>query len=587
MPRPKIGSVAVAAAALVTAVLAAPSSVAATDTYGDSMTVTFGTNAHSTVAVDLVLPAPGDARRVARVTFKWQQWNPTYQGSSTGSFTVETPQCTADAECRVHAEVPTGRMMNGVQIPVSVVVSDGSGTIGSTSRDLNIQNPKPTIALTAPGNYATFWNEQVTIAADATPSSSGTAIKQVRFYVNPTGKEDDPYSVDDTAPYSVAVPSSQIAESTKRGTLYAVAEDVEGNLSQYGSETTKPFIRYVRVGPPPTVSWLAPAVDGAPAGGMSNEALLHWYTELPDSAPPGETDPTTPYIDRIEISRDGEPLVDMRYSDPIGCCNDFGDRKKVRATESNLYWRAVSGMTPGEHTVTLRVTTSYGSVGTATRRFVVTDGVKLGRVMSGTHVVEDGRIVTAGTWVPLRFYVAGKVPGSALTYYDVLRGDESLIGGSAGCQLAQWWDCPEQITVRTKWSVPSKPGTYTLTFVGQESFDAAPTTTTRTFKVQPAGAIRVGVSTNVVRVGKPVTVSGRVVRTDTGHGVRGVPVTLQWRKAGTTRWTSVVSRTSRLGGRVRALPVRRSTGFYRWVSPGVLGRLGPSRSKALKVRVDH
>ncbi len=489
MPRLSIGTAAVAAAALVATALAPPS-IAAADTYGDSMTVVFGTNEHSSTPVDLTLPAPGDSRRVAKVTFRWQQRTPTYQGSSTGSFVVETQECVADAECQVHAEVPTGRMNNSIMSSVSIIVSDGTETIGSTSRTLNIQNPKPTVAFTAPGNYDTFWNEQVTLAADATPSSSGAAIKRVRFYVNPRAEEDFPYREDTEAPYTVTVPSSEIAESTKGGTLYAVAEDVEGNLSQYGYEDYRPYLRTVRVGPPPIVSWRSPALDGRPAGGMSTEAFLHWDTALPESAPPSETDPETPYIDRIEIFRDGELLSDKRYTDTPTWGSDFGGRKKVRTAESYLYWTASSGMTPGEHTVTLRVTSSYGSVGTATRRFVITDGVELGRVMSGTKVVEDGHIVTAGTWVPLRFNVVGKVPGSALGYYDVLQGGqggESLIGGSAGCNLALWWDCPEQVTVKANWSVPSKPGTYTLTFAGQEHFDAAVTTTTRTFKVQPAG----------------------------------------------------------------------------------------------------
>ena len=585
MPRLSIGTAAVAAAALVVTVLGPPASVAAADTYGDSMGVAFGANEHSSIPVDLTLPAPADARRVTEVTFRWQQRTPTYQGSSTGSFVVETPQCVADTECLVHAEVPTGRMMNSVMSSVSIVVSDGTTTIGSTSRTLNIQNPKPTVAFTAPGNYATFWSEQVTLSADATPSSSGAPIERVRFYVNPTGNEDDPYLIDDTAPYSVTVPSSEIAESTKSGILYAVAEDVEGNLSQYGTATTKPFIRTVRVGPPPIVSWRSPAVDGRSAGGMSTEAFLHWDTALPESAPPGETNPDWPYIDRIQIFRDGALITDLRYDDHVVFGTDFGGGKKVRSAEGYLHWTASGGMTPGEHTVTLRVTSSYGSVATTTRRFVITDGVKLGRVMSGTHVVGDGYVVTAGKWVPLRFTVAGKVQGSNLSYYDILLGDESLIGGSAGCQLAMWWDCPEQVTVRADWSVPSKPGSYTLTFAGQETHDAAVSTITRTFKVQPAGAINAGVSADVVRIGKSVTVRGQVVRTDTGRGVRGVPVTLQWRKAGTTRWTEVVSLTSGLDGRVRALPVRRSTGFYRWVSPGVLGTLGPSRSNAVKVRV--
>src|SRR5512139_3238879 len=340
MSRLSIGTAAVAAAALVATVVAPPSIAAAADPYGDSMTVAFGANEHSSIPVDLTLPAPADSRRVAEVTFRWQQRTPTYQGSSTGSFVVETPQCVADQDCQVHADVPTGRMMNSVMSSVSIVVSDGTATIGSTSRTLNIQNPKPTVAFTAPGNYATFWNEQVTLSADATPSSSGAAIKRVRFYVNPTGKEEDPYLVDDTAPYSVTVPSSEIAESTKTGTLYAVAEDVEGNLSQYGSETTKPFIRYVRVGPPPIVSWRVPAVDGRPAGGMSTEAFLHWDTALSESAPPSDTDPDSPYIDRIQIFRDGEPLVDQRYTDPKMWGSDFGDRKKVRTVESYLRWTA-------------------------------------------------------------------------------------------------------------------------------------------------------------------------------------------------------------------------------------------------------
>jgi hypothetical protein len=242
-------------------------------------------------------------------------------------------------------------------------------------------------------------------------------------------------------------------------------------------------------------------------------------------------------------------------------------------------------MTPGEHDVTLRVTTSYGSVGTATRRFVVTDGVTLGSVMSGDRVVQDGHIVTAGRSVPLRVTVAGKVRGSAVTYYAILQDEEPVIDSSSDCGLDLWWNCPERVTVRADWSVPSTPGTYTLKFVGQERFDAVATTTTRTIRVQPAGAVRAGVSSSSVRIGRAVAVRGRVVRTDTDQGMRGIPVTLQWRKAGTARWTTVVTRTSGLGGKVRALPVRRSTGFYRWVSPGVLGKLGPSRSTALKVRV--
>ncbi|MGH3329706.1 MAG: hypothetical protein ACRDPJ_00235, partial [Nocardioidaceae bacterium] len=294
-----IGTVALAVATLTATVLAAPTSIAASDAYGDTITVTFGANEHSTMPVTLDLPVPGDERRVASVRFGWMQRTPTYQGTSWGSMVVETPQCVADAACQVVTDLPTGRMVNSVMSSVSVVVSDGSATIGSTSRTVNIQNPKPTVTFTAPGNYDTFWQEPVTLAADATSSSSGAAIKGVRFYVNPTGEEEDAYQFDDTAPYSVTVPAGEIAESTQGGTLYAVAEDVEGNLSQYTTEPNYPMRRYVRVGPPPIVSWRTPAADGRPAGGMSTQAYLTWDTALPDTAPPSESNPELPYIDRV------------------------------------------------------------------------------------------------------------------------------------------------------------------------------------------------------------------------------------------------------------------------------------------------
>jgi hypothetical protein len=581
MFRLSIGTAAVAAVALAGSVLAPPSSEAADDY---AMTATFGVNEHSKIPVDLTLPAPGDGRRVDTVRFGWMQTTPTYQGSSSGSFVVETPQCVADAECQVHAVVPTGRMKNSAITWVGIGAYDGTTKIGSTSKTLPISNPKPTVAFTAPSSAA-VWNEQVTLAADATPSSSGAAIKAVRFYVNPRAEEDFPFLEDTEAPYAVTIHSSEIAESTRSGTLYAVAEDVEGNLSQYGNESYRPYIRTARVGPPPIVSWRVPAVDGRPAGGMSTRALLEWDTALPETAPPNETNPDWPYIERIEVFRDGVLLLDKRWDESPSYGFDFGGRKQVRTVAHYLEWMATSGMTPGEHDVTLRVTTSYGSVGTATRRFVVTDGVTLGSVMSGDRVVQDGHIVTAGRSVPLRFTVAGKVRGSAVTYYAILQDEEPVIDSSSDCGLDLWWNCPEQVTVRADWSVPSTPGTYTLRFVGQERFDAAATTTTRTIRVQPAGAVRAGVSSSSVRIGRAVAVRGRVVRTDTDQGMRGIPVTLQWRKAGTARWTTVVTRTSGLGGKVRALPVRRSTGFYRWVSPGVLGKLGPSRSKALKVVV--
>ncbi len=385
MSRLSIGTAAVAAAALVATVLAPPSIAAAADTYGDSMSVAFGANEHSSIPVDLTLPAPGDSRRVAEVTFRWQQRTPTYQGSSTGSFVVETPQCVADAECQVHAEVPTGRMMNSVMSSVSIIVSDaaprrsGRRAGRSTSRTPSRRSRSRRRGTTTPSGTST-----VTLSADATPSSSGAPIKRVRFYVNPTGKEDFPYREDATAPYTVTVPSSEIAESTKGGTLYAVAEDVEGNLSQYGYEDV-PAVHPHGAGGTAADRVVAFPSRGRPAGGWHVDGGVPALGHRTARVGAAERDRPGDAVHRPDRDLPGRRAPQRQaVHGPPTWGSDFGGRKKVRTAESYLHWTASSGMTPGEHTVTLRVTSSYGSVGTATRRFVITDGVKLGRVMSGT-----------------------------------------------------------------------------------------------------------------------------------------------------------------------------------------------------------
>ena len=82
-----------------------------------------------------------------------------------------------------------------------------------------------------------------------------------------------------------------------------------------------------------------------------------------------------------------------------------------------------------------------------------------------------------------------------------------------------------------------------------------------------------------------VELSGRLRRVDTDRGQSGLPVTLQWRIASAKTWRDQATTVSARSGRVTAVDSHRVAGWYRWVTKGEPGELGPSRSKPVRVRV--
>ncbi len=570
---------------LAVAVLGLPTVAAAEDVpYGDTIVVSLGQNEHSKIPVTLELPAPADGQAVTKVTYTWSQRTPAMQTLDTGRLPVPTPHCTSGVACVVETVVPTARMVNGT--PKLTIAVTGEGFLGATSRTLSVQNPKPTVAFTTPTkNYETLWGE-TTLAADAAPgdAAGAAALRGVRFYLRSGGFEDEPYLFDDTAPYAVDVEALDIASAGAQGTIYAVAEDLEGNLSSWFGGSPDPRRRTVYVGPPPVVAWETPHADDRVAGSVEDGLLLGWSASVPAIVPDSTAGP---FIKRVEILADGQPWYDMPYEKGV-VWNNFTAGRKLREAAYN-HWvmkQSTPWLTAGRHEATLRVTTSYGSVAARTLRFIVSDGVRFGDVRRSGLIVRDGHIVTAGTRVVLSVPVQTKVAGSPLSYADVLFGTESLAPGWNLCDELDWMECPEQVTLRGEWYTPTTPGTYVVRFEAQAWADPGPTSIRREFKVQPAARLGISASRYKVRAGDPVTIRGRVVRKDTGRGVADVPVRIQWRKAARgSQWTLLTTRTSDAYGRVTGRFVRRATGYYRLVSPGVLGKIGPSRSAALKVTV--
>jgi hypothetical protein len=552
--------------------------------FSAAMTVTTRTVTDAQVPVSVDLPAPGDGVRVSQVTYSWRQKAPT---ATTGSIfyartTVPTPDCVADQPCHLEQVLPTGRMIGST---IDVIASDGTSILGSKGT-AGVNDPKPTVTMTAPANYGTWWGT-VPLTADAAPSTAGVPLKGVRFYLNPNGLEDQSYLFDDTAPYSVAVPATDVAAANRTGIVWAVAEDVQGHLSD--ADPAGAQKRTFTVGPPPEIAWAVPAGDGRPDGranaeGLSDGSLLGWHAAIPDDVPSDPTHPWgEPYIARVELLLDGAPWADMPADHPIWA--NFATNPRYRTVDYN---NLGTHLAAGTHTFTLRVTTSYGSVATADRRIVVTDGVEFSPLKVDGVPVVDGKILTGGTIHNLAYTVTGKVPGSVVSFFGLTYQGGSLTDGTQPCQALDWWTCPGGATVRGQWAVPTRPGTYTIDYQAQESQDDTPTRRSVTFTVQAATRLPLTTSTTRVRDGARVTVTGHFVRTDPGHsgaGVAGVPVKLQWRRAGTTTWLTQLSTRTGAGGWVSTRALRHHTGTYRYVAAGISGTYAPATSPTRPVYV--
>ncbi|MDP3891008.1 hypothetical protein, partial [Nocardioides sp.] len=320
-------------AALFTTVLAATTllgvpAVADPESYSSGITITVGANEQSRVPVTLDLPAPGGASRVAQVTFTWRQVAPTAAGTThLERLSVPTPDCVAEQPCQVQVSLPTSRWVNGSNDPIWLSVSDGSQALGSRSLTIIVNNPKPSGVFTEPSTSSTTAWGSVTLAADAAPGVNGAAVKGVRFYPRGTGRESDPFLFDDTAPYTVQVPAEDIASPGGTGQVYAIAEDVEGNLTPVpGTSLDRPMVRSIRIGPPPEVGFWTPVVDSIPAGSTTNPPLLGWDAQVPDIVPDlpfGE-----PHIKRVQVLIDGAPWLDMPY-DKVAWYNKVAKPRRI------------------------------------------------------------------------------------------------------------------------------------------------------------------------------------------------------------------------------------------------------------------
>jgi hypothetical protein len=553
--------------------------------YGASIAVTFGANRDSQMPVTLDLPAPGPGVRIESVGFRWRRTMPTYSGTDYTTTTVQTPDCVVDQSCHVETTLATGRFDDSSgTIGVFVLAEDGS-QIGSTGSTLPaINNPKPSVTLASPHTTPAVWGA-TTLTADATPGNGGAALRGVRFYVNPTGREDDRYLFDATAPYAVEVEALGIAGPGRQGTVYVVAEDVAGNLSQWTYDTPRPFTHQVTVGPPANMAWTSPAPN-QPAGGMSTNARFEWSASVSDLVPATDSILTNPYIQRVEILIDGQPWADIR-DDQAPAWANYRSNSHMRSVSGAATWTPAYGLNPGSHIATLRVTTSYGSVGTQDLPFIVTDGVAFPSVTTADgRAVRNGFVVTAGSTTRLEAVVAGKVPGSHVIRARMLDDvGDVLAGGDGWCDAEDWVNCAERVTLRGDYVAPGKPGDYELRIIGQESQDSSPRTITRLIHVQPASYLTTHASSVSASPGAKVTLSGRLRRVDTNSGLSGVPVTLQWRAAGSTTWRGQATTTSSRRGRITAACAQRVTGSYRWVTPGLPGKLGPSKGNPVRVEV--
>ena len=547
----------------------------AASAYGEAITVAFGTNAASQIPVSVELPAPSGGTAVTKVTFSWQQSSPTFNTIGTGRYTLDTPWCVANETCHVETTLSTARMKNSNITSISVGASDGVTYLGGTTRQVPIANPKPNVTITSPDSYSPVW-ESVTVAAEAAASSANAPLKGVRFYVRPTGNDADPYILDQTAPYSVDIPAADIAAPGASGIVWAVAEDVQGNLSI--SDDPYPMRRTFVVAPPPEVTWTNPHAPEQPVGGMSTNALLGWRARIPDIVP--NTNGTgRDYIESVEVLIDGQHWRTYQYDELSFYNPDSARNREVSYTDR---WDA---MTPGRHVGTLVATTGWGSVASLDRAFVVTDGVNFSPITIDRRTLEDGSVVTAGTVHDLRYSAEGKVAGSAIQGWDILDGSSSISDWPRNCSRPDWWRCPNHVSVHGQWIAPNTVGNHVLRFEVGVWGDASPSSAERTVYVQPAGRLNASASASRIRAGRAVTLSGRLVRTDTGAGVRNVTLTLQWRATGTSRWRSLLTRTTDAQGRAQARSAPRRTGSYRWVTRGHLGRIGPARSRLVFVRI--
>lgn len=580
----------VSAGVVVLATVAAgvsPASAAWESDYGARTTVTFGDNVHAQMPVSLDLPAPATGGALTSVVVRWPEQIP-QSGSSTTTVSkaLNTSTCTADAVCHLDTVVPTARIRNGAA-SITFVMSNSEGTVNFFNRTVAVQNPKPTVTFTAPEQNAALWGD-VTLAAEATPSAApgASALAGVRFYIDGNLAADAQYLFDTTPPYAVTVPATDIAPVLSSRYLVAVAEDADGNLSQMPTTgATTAVRRLVTVGPPPVVSWKAPTDPNTASGSVQGGVTLGYHAELPSTAPARPGQPGDPYISKVETLLDGTSLGQSSYTDYTPW-NGYQRGAKLRTVDAYAYLTQDRGLTAGRHELTVRVTTSYGSVADASTDILVSDGVTwTGPVTSGGRVVRDGYVVTAGTIHRFQVPVATTVAGTRLVWAGMQISDQNLLTRYTPCPTSDPASCPGSTVIRgDDWAAPNAPGTHTLEILAQADGDATDILT-RTILVQPAARLSLDVSSHLVRAGRSVGLTGRLTRRDTQRAQSGRTVLVQWLRTNRTAWKTVATRTTDVNGLIRLRLRPTANGYYRLRSPEVRGTLGPGQSPAQKVFV--
>lgn len=577
----------VSAGALALSLLGAgltPASAAWEPDYGTRASVTFGENVHTQMPVSLDLPVPASGGAITSVVMKWQEEVPQSGDTTPVSQRLDASLCAADTPCHLDAVLPTARIPNGTAW-VTFNVANSEGLVNFFNRAVSVQNPKPAVAFTSPEPDVAVWGD-VTIAAEASPSAQPGAapLAGVRFYINGNLSPDATYMFDATAPYSVTVPATDIAPVLGSRSIVVVAQDTEGNLSQMPTTgPTTAMKRLVHVGPPPVVRWGNPPGKRRAAGSVSQGVMMDFYANLPDTAPalPGQI--SDPYISSVETLLDGTSVGKDSYTEPT-TWNGLRGGLKLRSVHGYVHLTTATGLTSGRHQLTLRVTTSYGSVADTTTGILVSDGVSwTGPVTSGGKVVNDGFVVTAGATPTFQVPVATNVAGTRLVWAEMQIGDQSLLPAYAWCPTADPYNCPESAVLRSgPWSAPDVPGTHTLEILAHADGDVADTIT-RTIVVQPAARLSLDVSSHLVRPGRSVGLTGRLTRRDTGRAQAGRAVDVQWLRSTGGRWQTVATRTTDTDGVVRIRVRPTANGFYRLRSAEIRGTLGPGVSQEQKV----
>lgn len=569
---------AVAALALVTPVVESQPASAVEDDYGSRVTITRGEQAAAELPITLTLPAPADGTTITEVVAGWDEQVPQTGAASFGSTRFDATHCLPDVDCEVEGVLPTAGMLKSTPI-VRFRILSGDTTVGVFSRVMGIDNPKPSVAMTSPENQSAVW-DTFTVTADATPSTDQGAapLKGVRFYLDTENRysQQDGYLFDDTAPYSVSVPVEDLkAPVLGQPKIAVVAEDVHGRLSLYPESGAYPLMtRRVTVGPPPELSLTEiPAAPPETGGSVSGGVSIGYHTELPEAVP--EPDGfLDPYIYKVERLIDGE--VVSTYS-PYGQPRSFDATPRFSASE---------GLSGGRHTFTVRVHTSYKSVAEISADVLVSDGVRLtGPITSGSRIVRNGFVVTAGDVLRFRAPVETKVEGTHLGWASMDIGNHSLLWRDFDC-AADAGDCAASaVLLSGQWGAPDEPGGVTLEMAATADGDRHRTTFTREITVQPAARLVARVSRHRIRIGRAVRVTAVLRRADDGTPQAGRTVRIQWKPLHAGRWKTVARRTTSDDGRIAARFKPRRTGLYRLRSPEVRGTLGAGISNELKVRV--